>query len=134
MITIDNLAFSLHKDLEGRGVKVSEGVLRQLLSNYLNDAGTVYQIGDVRYDAMRQTIGNTHLSNKENSVLRILAANQGHDVERSYILRRVWKADTYFHSRSLSVYINHLKKILAVEAPNAKIFSVHGQGYKLVFE
>lgn len=133
-MTIDKFAFNLHKDLLEHGVKVSEATLRQILSTYgLEEKKTEFVIGNVSYDAVRQMIGNTHLSNKENRVLHILALHEGEEVERSYILQRVWKGDTYFHSRSLSVYINHLKKILAVEAPSAQIFSMHGRGYKMLF-
>jgi DNA-binding response OmpR family regulator len=52
-------------------------------------------------------------------------------VERNYILMSLWGEDTYFNARSLSVYVNHLRKYLGEHSP-FKIISVHGKGYKLV--
>jgi DNA-binding response OmpR family regulator len=55
----------------------------------------------------------------------------GNVVERNSILMRIWGADTYFNARSLSVYINHLRKYLGDNSP-IRIMSVHGKGYKMV--
>ena len=80
---------------------------------------------------MRQLLGERHLSSRENDLLKILCQNMNELVDRNRILMTIWGADTYFNARSLSVYINHLRKYLG-EATPVRIMSVHSKGYKLV--
>lgn len=99
---------------------------------------TQFRIGSLTFDADMQHIttadGTTiRLSGKENDLLQLLAAADGGLVERGYILRKIWREETYFNSRSLSVYVNHLRHILEVE-PRVRIFSIHGRGYKLTLD
>ncbi len=96
---------------------------------------TEFQLGSVHFDANKQILASEdhlqHLSSRENDLLLLLAQNSNSLMERSYILKTIWKNDSYFCTRSLSVYINHLRKHLSIE-PNVRIMSVHGKGYKLV--
>ena len=85
---------------------------------------------DVHFDSLTQTLGDKRLTARENDVLLILCRRKNELVERNYILRTLWAQDTYFASRSLSVYINHLRKYLS--DTRVAIQSVHGKGYKLV--
>ena len=90
-----------------------------------------FDLNGIPFDAVRQLLGEQKLSSRENELLLILCQNMGKMVERSRILMTLWGSDTYFNSRSLSVYINHLRNYIGKE--NAiKILSVHGKGYKLV--
>jgi hypothetical protein len=59
------------------------------------------------------------------------AVRDGKTIERNRILTTLWGSDNYFNSRSLSVYVNHLRKLMGKDN-GAKIMSVHGKGYKLV--
>ena len=52
-------------------------------------------------------------------------------VDRNRILMALWGSDTYFNSRSLSVYINHLRNYIGKDSA-VKILSIHGKGYKMV--
>jgi len=90
-----------------------------------------FDLDGVRFDAIRQTLGEQHLSSRENELLLMLCQNKDKMVERSRILMSLWGSDTYFNSRSLSVYINHLRNYLGKDR-SVKILSVHGKGYKLV--
>lgn len=90
-----------------------------------------WQLGDLRYDSVRQQLGDRHLSSRENDLLKILCVNMNNLVDRNRILMSIWGADTYFNARSLSVYINHLRKYMGEGTP-VRIMSVHGKGYKLV--
>ena len=92
---------------------------------------TEWQLGDLVFDSMRQLLGERHLSSRENDLLKILCQNMNELVDRNRILMTIWGADTYFNARSLSVYINHLRKYLG-EATPVRIMSVHSKGYKLV--
>lgn len=90
-----------------------------------------FDLDGIHFDAIRQTLGNQHLSSRENELLLMLCQNIGKMVERNRILVSLWGSDTYFNSRSLSVYINHLRNYISKDS-RVKILSVHGKGYKLV--
>lgn len=92
---------------------------------------TEWQLGDMVFDSVRQLLGDTHLSTRENDLLKMLCQGMGQLVDRNRILMSIWGADTYFNARSLSVYVNHLRKYLGEDTP-IRIMSVHGKGYKLV--
>ena len=107
-----------------------EAVLRRCRHSQETDQ-TEWQLGEVTFDSVRQVLGEYHLSSRETDLLRMLCQNMGNVVERNSILMRIWGADTYFNARSLSVYINHLRKYLGDNSP-IRIMSVHGKGYKMV--
>lgn len=90
-----------------------------------------FDLAGVHFDGIRQKLGNKHLSSRENELLLLLCQNMNNLVERNRILMGLWGTDTYFNSRSLSVYVNHLRNYLGEDSP-VKIMSVHGKGYKLV--
>lgn len=92
---------------------------------------TKFNLGELHYDSVRQILGEQHLSTRENDLLLMFCQNMNSLVERNYILMSLWGEDTYFNARSLSVYVNHLRKYLGEKSP-IKIISVHGKGYKLV--
>jgi DNA-binding response OmpR family regulator len=92
---------------------------------------TEWKLGELQYDSIRQQLGDKHLSSRENDLLRMLCQNMDNVVDRNRILMNIWGEDTYFNARSLSVYVNHLRKYLGETSP-IRIMSVHGKGYKLV--
>lgn len=92
---------------------------------------TEWQLGELVFDSVRQLLGNQHLSSRENDLLKMLCQNMNNLVDRNRILMSIWGADTYFNARSLSVYVNHLRKYLGEDIP-IRIMSVHGKGYKMV--
>ncbi len=111
-----------------------ESIMRRI-HNRNAENRTQFTLGRLTYDASRQTLydGETkiHLSSRENELLLILCQRDGELADRSTILKSIWLNDNYFACRSLSVYVNHLRKIFARE-PAVKIMSVHGKGYKIV--
>lgn len=109
--------------------KIEAIVRRCRIVNKTND--TEFDLDGQHFDAIRQTLGDQHLSSRENDLLLMLCQNMGKIVERNRILMTLWGSDTYFNSRSLSVYINHLRNYIGKDG-NVKILSVHGKGYKLV--
>ena len=92
---------------------------------------TEWKLGNLMFDSVRQQLGDLHLSSRENELLKMLCQSMNSLVDRNRILMTIWGADTYFNARSLSVYINHLRKYLGEETP-VRIMSVHGKGYKMV--
>ncbi len=107
-----------------------EAVLRRARMTHESEQ-TEWQLGDIVFDSVRQLLGETHLSTRENDLLKMLCLSMGQLVDRNRILMSIWGADTYFNARSLSVYVNHLRKYLGEDTP-IRIMSVHGKGYKLV--
>lgn len=107
-----------------------EAVLRRYRIK-LESEQTVWQLGELEFDSVRQRLGEQHLSTRENDLLKMLCVSMNSLVDRNRILMSIWGADTYFNARSLSVYINHLRKYLGENTP-MRIMSVHGKGYKLV--
>ena len=107
-----------------------EAVLRRCRHSQETDQ-TEWQLGEVTFDSVRQVLGEYHLSSRETDLLRMLCQNMGNVVERNSILMRIWGADTYFNARSLSVYINHLRKYLGEDTP-VRIMSVHGKSLTLL--
>ena len=107
-----------------------EAILRRYRLN-VDSEQVEWQLGGLHYDSVRQQLGDRHLSSRENDLLKMLCVNMNTLVDRNRILMSIWGADTYFNARSLSVYINHLRKYMGEGTP-VRIMSVHGKGYKLV--
>ncbi len=111
-----------------------ESIMRRIYKRDLDNC-TNFRLGRFVYNASRQALFDgdvkKHLSSRENELLLLLCQHAGECVERSYILKSIWLTDNYFAGRSLSVYINHVRKLLAPE-PSVKVMSVHGKGYKIV--
>lgn len=109
-----------------------EAILRRVKEKNENKL-VHFQLGNLYFDSVKQTLGDVHLSSRENDLLLILCRKRNQLVERNRILKTLWQTDDYFASRSLSVYINHLRNHLQ-DCPNIKILSVHGKGYKIIDE
>ena len=107
-----------------------EAVLRRYRVHEKNN-DMEFDLNGLHFDAVRQLLGDIHLSSRENELLLTLCQNMGKVVDRSRILTSLWGEDTYFNSRSLSVYINHLRNYIGKDS-QVKILSVHGKGYKMV--
>ena len=105
-------------------------VLRRFQAGQANTE-TDFDLAGMHFDSTRQLLGSKRLSSRENELLLILCQNMGKMVERGRILTSIWGGDTYFNSRSLSVYVNHLRNYIGKDSP-VKILSVHGKGYKMV--
>lgn len=82
------------------------------------------------FDSVHQTFDGQHMSSRESDLLLLLCRNMNQLVERRTILSALWKTEDYYSSRSLSVYINHLRGY--IKETGYRIIGVHGKGYKLV--
>lgn len=104
--------------------------------NWQNDSRpTRFETKGMVFDSVEQTLtlhGNTRrLSPKENGIMLLLLRHANQTVNRHIILQEVWKEDSYFSSRSLAVYVHHLRAYLE-GSEDAKIMNVPGEGYKMV--
>lgn len=106
-----------------------QAILRRYMAGTDNHT-TVFDISGKKFDSVHQTFDGKHMSARESDLMLLLCRNMNQLVERHLILGSLWKNDDYFASRSLSVYINHLRKFLI--GTGYRIIGVHGKGYKLV--
>ena len=71
------------------------------------------------------------LSPKEGALLHLLALHQNDLMPRELALKKIWKDDTYFTSRSMDVYIAKLRKHLKAD-PKNEISNIHGEGFRMM--
>lgn len=106
-----------------------EAILRRVRAQEENRQ-RVFTLGDKVFDSVHQTLGDQHLSGRQSDVLLLLCRRPDTVVERHFILSEVWHEDNAFTARSLSVYINALRTLLA--PCGYRILAVRNRGYKLV--
>ena len=90
----------------------------------------VFDLNGHTFDATHQTFDGQHMSARLSDLLLMLCRNEGEMVDRHRILSALWKQDNAFTSRSLGVYINHLRNFLS--PADYQILAVRNKGYKLV--
>jgi len=98
-------------------------------------APSEFAVAGVRFDFPRRvlTVGTAtyNLTPREAELLRLLLVHQGRVLPRAEALRRIWGDDSYCNSRSMDVFVSHLRKYLRDE-PRVEILTVHGQGFRLL--
>ncbi|HAS44312.1 MAG TPA: hypothetical protein DCS93_27795 [Microscillaceae bacterium] len=77
----------------------------------------VFELGKYRFDSKRLTIqmasGETKkLTLREAELLKLLCQNKNKLITKTSILMHVWGDDSFFNSRSMDVFISHLRKYL----------------------
>ena len=97
-----------------------------------------YKLGKYTLDAEHATLRNDEtgqaqtITLREAQILQLLAENKNNVVRREAILSRFWNTeDDYFASRSLDVFVNKLRKLLADE-PKITLKTVRGIGLQLL--
>ncbi len=71
------------------------------------------------------------LSPKENELLRLLALHKNDLMPRELALKKIWREENYFTSRSMDVYIAKLRKYLSKDS-GVEIVNIHGEGFRLI--
>ncbi|MBX2846362.1 MAG: response regulator transcription factor [Saprospiraceae bacterium] len=89
-----------------------------------------FHFNTISYELKHHDISKK-LTHKEAALLTMLAGSANQAVERKHILLNIWDDDSFFHSRSLDVYIKKLRNYLAVD-PSVEIVTLKGIGYRLV--
>ena len=97
-----------------------------------------YKLGKYTLDADHATLRNDDtneaqtITQREAQILQLLAENKNNVVRREAILSRFWNTeDDYFASRSLDVFVNKLRKLLANE-PKIELKTIRGIGLQLI--
>lgn len=95
----------------------------------------IFNISNFKFDAKLRTLSFgskiEKLSPKESELLLLLCTHLNQVVPRDKTLRKIWKKDNYFSSRSMDVYIAKLRKILKKDE-NVEIINIHGEGFRLL--
>ncbi|TXG38840.1 response regulator transcription factor [Seonamhaeicola maritimus] len=84
---------------------------------------------DLNNLSLTTSTNTIQLTQKEADILALFVTNKNALLKREYILKTIWKDDSYFVGRSLDVFISklrkHFKQDLAIS-----IVNIHGTGYK----
>lgn len=98
---------------------------------------TVFQIGRYRFDSNRQILqygdNEKKLSPKETDLLQLLCLKMNETMTREEALRQIWGDDSYFHGRSMDVFISRLRKYLK-DDERVEIMGIHGKGFRLIVD
>jgi DNA-binding response OmpR family regulator len=114
--------------------------MASLLSRFEQQQGdsnqrNVYVFGECRLDTKNQQLhtadGNQILSFKETALLEMLLQHKNIILERQQMLIKLWGDDSHYNSRSLDVFMSHIRKMLK-DQPGVRLMSVRGIGYKLL--
>ncbi|ASZ14249.1 response regulator transcription factor [Chitinophaga pendula] len=96
---------------------------------------TVYHFGHSILDTVHQTLktisGVHSLSFKEVALLELLIQRKNNVLERQEALLKIWSDDSYYNTRSMDVFMTHLRKLLR-DNTEVQIINIRGIGYKLI--
>ena len=106
-----------------------EAILRRVRA-FEENKQRVFDLNGHTFDATHQIFDGQHMSSRESELLLMLCRHEGDIVDRHHILSALWKEDNAFTSRSLGVFINHLRGFLT--PAGYEIIAVRYKGYKLV--
>jgi DNA-binding response OmpR family regulator len=99
------------------------------------EGATTYRFGGCHLDTLRQRLttssGESALSFKEVALLEMMIQHQNTVLERKMVLERIWGEENYYNTRSMDVFMTHLRKLLKDE-PGIQILNVRGIGYKFI--
>ncbi|MEL7118698.1 MAG: response regulator transcription factor [Bacteroidota bacterium] len=108
---------------------------RRLLAHIEETEEVIFQLGQFTFDSNRQLLSikeeEIQLTAKESELLKLFCQNPNQLLSKSSILMKVWGDDSFFHSRSMDVFVSKLRKYLKQD-PNLKIMNIRGSGYKLL--
>ena len=95
----------------------------------------LYYFGNCRLDTLHQKLttstGEHVLSYKEMALLEMMIQHKNTVLERKEVLLKVWGEDSYYNTRSMDVFMTHLRKLLK-EEPGIQIMNIRSIGYKFI--
>lgn len=94
-----------------------------------------YEFGNCQLDVIQQKLktstGTYALSFKEMALLEMMILHQNTVLERQAVLLKIWGEDSYYNTRSMDVFMTHLRKLLKDE-PGIQIMNIRSIGYKFI--
>lgn len=107
----------------------------KVMEENVNEPITVYHFGNCQLDTVHQTLrtsaGGHSLSYKESALLEMMILRKNDVLERQEALLKIWGDDNYYNTRSMDVFMTHLRKLLKDE-PGIQIMNLRSIGYKLI--
>ena len=102
-----------------------------------NLISTTFELCRFEFDYSQRTLVGFNetkiLSAREADLLKLFCENKNTLINRSYILKEIWKDDDYFMAKTMDVFITRLRKLLKSEE-NLEIKNLYGTGFKLVIK
>jgi len=99
------------------------------------ESSKVYSFGNCQLDTVHQILttssGEHSLSFKESALLEMMILRKNNVLERQEALIKIWGDDNYYNTRSMDVFMTHLRKLLKDE-PGIQIMNLRSVGYKLI--
>lgn len=94
-------------------------------------------IGQYIFDPQKQLLQfeaqpAVRLSHRETQLLQLLYVHRDTLLDRSQALLTLWGDDSFFHGRTMDVFITKLRKRLKQD-PSVEIINLRGRGYKLIW-
>ncbi|OJW13194.1 response regulator transcription factor [Mucilaginibacter sp. 44-25] len=86
---------------------------------------------DVVKQILTTSTGRTSLTFKECLLLKMLIESANDVLTRQSALMNIWNDDSYYSTRSMDVFIAHLRKLIKNET-GIQILTLRGIGYKLL--
>ncbi|ASU32023.1 response regulator transcription factor [Mucilaginibacter xinganensis] len=100
-----------------------------------NEAAAIYNFGNCMLDTVHQKLktsaGEFALSFKEMALLEMMILHKNTVLERQSALLKIWGEDSYYNTRSMDVFMTHLRKLLKDE-PDIQIINIRSIGYKFI--
>jgi DNA-binding response OmpR family regulator len=100
-----------------------------------DETATVYHFGSCTLDTVHQKLktstGEFALSFKEMALLEMMILHKNTILERQNVLLKIWGEDSYYNTRSMDVFMTHLRKLLKDE-PGIQIMNIRSIGYKFI--
>jgi DNA-binding response OmpR family regulator len=102
----------------------------------LNEQTTkIITFGNCSLDVVHQRLitlnGEFALSYKETVLLEMMLRKRNEVLTRQEALLKIWGDDSYYNTRSMDVFMTHIRKLLKDEA-GVQILNVRGLGFKLL--
>jgi len=119
LVRMDSLLQRFGKEKAGNKIQIS----------------TTYVFGSCELDTVQQvlktSLGLHSLSFKECALLEMMIVKKNDVLERQEALLKIWGDDNYYNTRSMDVFMTHLRKLLRDE-PGIQIMNLRSIGYKLI--
>jgi DNA-binding response OmpR family regulator len=100
------------------------------------EPATLYHFGKCSLDTIHQVLKTStaehHISFKEAALLEMMILQQNKVLERKAALVKIWGDDSFYNTRSMDVFMTHLRKLLKDEE-DIKIMNVRSIGYKMTY-
>ncbi|RZM28566.1 MAG: response regulator transcription factor [Pedobacter sp.] len=94
-----------------------------------------YHFGGCVLDTVSQRLktsaGDYNLSYKESALLELLVQQKNNVLERQYALQTIWGEDSYYNTRSMDVFMSHIRKMLKGEE-GIQLMNIRSIGFKLI--